>query len=144
MKRGYENKKCGLIGEKLGHSFSTLIHNELADYSFVLREVAQDQLESFVKSHELDAYCVTIPYKKAVMPFLDWISDEAKAIGAVNVVVRDENDRLLGYNSDYFGFDYMISSSGIDVKSKKALVFGRGIIGAHLRRGGFCASCRIA
>lgn len=126
MKSGYQDKKCGLIGEKLGHSFSALIHNELADYPFTLREVAPNELEHFVKSNELDAYCVTIPYKKAVMPLLDWISPEAQSIGAVNVVVRDENGKLCGYNTDYFGFDYMISSAGINVKGKKAVVFGSG------------------
>lgn len=126
MKTGYKDKKCGLIGEKLGHSFSGLIHSELADYSFVLREVARDELKSFVLSHELDAYCVTIPYKKDVIPFLDEISPEAKAIGAVNVIVRGQDGRLRGYNTDYFGFDYMIKSAGISVTGKKAIVFGTG------------------
>lgn len=126
MKTGYQNKKCGLIGEKLGHSFSAMIHNQLADYSFVLREVERDKLRDFVMSHELDAYCVTIPYKKDVMPFLDEISPEAQAIGAVNVVVRGADDRLYGYNTDYFGFEYMISSAKVNVEGKKALVFGTG------------------
>lgn len=126
MKTGYESKKCGLIGEKLGHSFSTLIHNELADYSFVLREMAKEELGDFMRSDELDAFCVTIPYKKDVIPYLDHISDEALAIGAVNVVVRENNGKLYGYNTDYFGFDYMVSSSGTDVKGKKAIVFGTG------------------
>ena len=126
MKTGYQNKKCGLIGEKLGHSFSGMIHNELADYSFALREVAREELEAFVHSEELDAYCVTIPYKKEIMPFLDEISPEAADIGAVNVVVRGEDKKLRGYNTDYFGFEYMIDSAKIDVSGKKAIVFGKG------------------
>ncbi len=125
MKTGYSNKKCGLIGEKLGHSFSTLIHNELADYSFVLRELEPSELEGFMKGDELDAFCVTIPYKKDVIPFLDEISDEARSIGAVNVVVR-KNGKLYGYNTDYFGFNYMIEASGVEVSGKKAIVFGTG------------------
>lgn len=126
MKTGYGSKKCGLIGEKLGHSFSTLIHNELADYGFVLRELAPSELGDFMRSDELDAFCVTIPYKKDVIPYLDEISPEAKAIGAVNVVVRREDGRLSGYNTDYFGFNYMIDASCVDVKGKKAIVFGTG------------------
>ena len=125
MKKGYADKKCGLIGEKLGHSFSTLIHNELADYSFVLRELAPSELKSFMKSDELDAFCITIPYKKDVIPFLDEISDEAKAIGAVNVVVRKDG-KLRGYNTDYFGFNYMIEAAGVSICGKKAIVFGTG------------------
>ena len=126
MKTGYKDKKCGLIGEKLGHSFSSIIHNQLADYSFTLREVERDKLKDFVHSEELDAYCVTIPYKKEVMPFLDEISPEAIDIGAVNVVVRGQDKKLRGYNTDYFGFAYMIESAKIDVSGKKAVVFGTG------------------
>ena len=126
MKTGYSSKKCGLIGEKLGHSFSTLIHSELADYSFVLREVAPSALGDFMRSEELDAFCVTIPYKKDVIPYLDEISAEARAIGAVNVVVRQPDGKLFGYNTDYFGFNYMIDTSGVQVKGKKAIVFGTG------------------
>lgn len=126
MKRGYTDKKCGLIGEKLGHSFSAPIHNELADYSFAIREVEKDKLGDFLLSDELDAFCVTIPYKKDVIPYLHYISPEAEAIGAVNVVVRGEGNKLYGYNTDYFGFDYMIEASGVKVEGKKAIVFGKG------------------
>lgn len=126
MKLGYKDMKCGLIGEKLGHSFSTLIHNQLADYSFALREVERDKLGDFLTSNELDAFCVTIPYKKDVIPYLESISPEAKAIGAVNVIVRGEGNKLHGYNTDYFGFDYMIEAAGINVTGKKAIVFGTG------------------
>ncbi len=126
MQGGYSHLKCGLIGRKLGHSFSTFIHEELADYSFGLYELEPEQLEDFVRHGELDAFCVTIPYKKDVIPFLDELSPEARAIGAVNVVVRGKDGKLYGYNTDYFGFDYMIESAGIDVRGKKAVVFGNG------------------
>ena len=126
MKTGYSSLRCGLIGEHLGHSFSVMIHELLGDYSFVLRELAPSELEAFVKSDELDAYCVTIPYKKAVMPFLDVISPEAQAIGAVNVVVNGKDGKRYGYNTDYFGFDYMLGRSGVSVEGKKAVVLGGG------------------
>ncbi len=126
MKYGYKELRCGLIGKKLGHSFSPIIHNKLADYPFALRELAPNELEDFTKSNEFDAYCVTIPYKKDIMTFLDVISPEALSIGAVNVVVRDNDGKLYGYNTDYFGFDYMVKRSGVSVSGKKAIVFGRG------------------
>lgn len=125
MKKGYSDKRCGLLGEKLGHSFSPMIHGELADYSYDLVELPPDEVEAFVRSYRLDAYNVTIPYKKTVMPFLDEISAEAKAIGAVNTVVRRDG-RLYGYNTDYFGFCHMLDVSGIKVSGKKAMVFGTG------------------
>ncbi len=126
MKRGHKDMRCGLIGEHLSHSFSPLIHSELADYSYTLCELAQDQLQAFLKQGTLDAFNVTIPYKKAIIPYLDSISAEASAIGSVNTVVKDKEGKLHGYNTDYFGFDYMIDISGIDVGAKKAVVFGRG------------------
>ena len=125
MKQGYKEMRCGLIGEHLGHSFSPMIHGELADYSYSLFELAPDEVGDFVRTSELDAFNVTIPYKKTVMPFLDHISPEAEAIGAVNTVVRRDG-RIYGYNTDYFGFSHMIDVSGITVEGKKALVFGTG------------------
>ena len=126
MKTGYRSMKCGLIGEHLGHSFSAPIHKELADYSYELCELTPSEVGEFVKNGKLDAFNVTIPYKKDVIPFLDEISDEAKAIGAVNTIVRKKDGRICGYNTDYFGFSYMIDSADLDVKGKKALVIGRG------------------
>lgn len=126
MRSGYSNMKCGLIGEHLGHSFSPLIHNELADYSYELCELDPSELEGFLKSGRLDAFNVTIPYKKQVMPYLDEISPEALSIGSVNTVVKDNEGKLHGYNTDYFGFSHMVDLSGIDISGTKAVVFGRG------------------
>ena len=126
MKRGYSQMRCGLIGEKLGHSFSAMIHGLLADYSYELIELTPNEVEGFMKSNSLDAFNVTIPYKKTVMPYLDVISPEAAAIGAVNTVVRGSDSRLYGYNTDYFGFSYTLDAYGIDVNNKKVIVFGAG------------------
>ena len=126
MRTGYKAMRCGLIGERLGHSFSPPIHNELADYSYGLYELGRDELGDFVKNGGLDAFNVTIPYKQDVIPFLDEISPEARAIGAVNTVVRGQNGKLRGYNTDYFGFSHMIDLSGVDVTEKKAVVLGAG------------------
>ena len=118
--------KYGCIGEHLGHSFSADIHKEIADYSYELCELTPDKVGEFVTGGRLDAFNVTIPYKKDVIPFLNVISDEAKSIGAVNTVVRGKDGKIYGYNTDYFGFSYMVKHSGISVKGKKALVIGRG------------------
>ncbi len=117
--------RCGLIGEHLGHSFSPQIHGEIADYSYELFELSPDRVEDFVRSCTLDAYNVTIPYKKTVMPFLDFISPEAQSIGAVNTVVRRDG-RLYGYNTDYFGFCHMLDTLSLSVGGKKVLIFGTG------------------
>ncbi len=126
MKTGYQHLRCGLLGEHLGHSFSPEIHEALADYSYRLVELAPEAVGDFVRNGDLDAFNVTIPYKKTVMPFLDEISDEARRIGAVNTVVRRPDGSLAGYNTDYFGFDAMLTASGLDVQGKKALVLGSG------------------
>ncbi|MBO5882978.1 MAG: hypothetical protein J6Q78_01055 [Clostridia bacterium] len=123
MKLGYNRMKCGLIGEHLTHSFSKIIHAELADYSYELFELPPESVEDFVKNSDLDAFNVTIPYKKDVIPFIDVLSPEAKAIGSVNTIVRKDG-KIYGYNTDYFGFSHMIDLSGIDVKGKKAIIFG--------------------
>ena len=125
MTKKHTDMRCGLIGEHLSHSFSPLIHSCLADYSYEILEISPDKLGEFVNSRQLDAYNVTIPYKKALMPYLDVISPEALAIGAVNTVVC-KGEKLYGYNTDYFGFCYMLDASGIDPRGKKVLVLGAG------------------
>ena len=115
----------GLLGEHLPHSFSPQIHALLGDYEYRLFEVAPDGLEQFMCEHNFDGINVTIPYKKAVMKYLDCISPEAEKIGSVNTVtVRD--GKLYGDNTDYFGFLYMIKKSGIEITDKKCLVLGSG------------------
>ena len=120
-----ENFRSGLIGRKLSHSFSPEIHSCLADYEYRLYEMEEENVGEFLKSCPLDAFNVTIPYKKTVMPFLTHISDTAKRIGSVNTIVK-KPDGLYGYNTDYYGFSYMVEKSGIEIKDKKVLVLGSG------------------
>ena len=117
--------RCGLLGRKLGHSYSPQIHHELFSYEYKLYEKEPEELESFLKSGTFDGLNVTIPYKKAVMPLLDEISPEAAAIGSVNTIVNRAG-RLTGYNTDAFGFTWLLQKIGVDVAGKKALVFGSG------------------
>ena len=115
----------GCIAEKLTHSFSKEIHNRLFDYSYELKEVPQNELDSFMVSKDFKAINVTIPYKESVIPYLDWISDTAKKIGAVNTIVN-ENGFLKGYNTDFFGLTALINRYKIELKNKKVLILGSG------------------
>ena len=117
--------KCGLLGRKLGHSYSPQIHAQLADYSYELFEKEPEELEDFLKYGDFSGINVTVPYKKDVIPYLDELTPRAKKLGAVNTIVRREG-KLIGHNTDYFGFLTMVRSSGLDVAGKKALVLGSG------------------
>lgn len=118
--------KCGLLGEKLGHSYSPQIHSMLADYEYKLFEKSPEELEDFLKSGEFDGLNVTIPYKKSVMPYCAELSPTAAQIGSVNTIVRRSDGSLYGDNTDAFGFENLIVHNGIEVKGKKALVLGTG------------------
>ncbi len=118
--------KYGLLGEHLSHSYSPLIHSMLGDYSYSLIEKAPHEVEDFIKNGDYKAINVTIPYKKAVMPYLDEISERAQKIGSVNVVVRRPDGSLFGDNSDYSGFESLVKKSRIRIKGKKVLVLGDG------------------
>jgi shikimate dehydrogenase len=115
----------GLIGEHLPHSFSKIIHEKLAPYSYELHELRPDEVDSFMRGKEFKGINVTIPYKQTVIPYLDEISDQARSIGAVNTVVN-RNGRLCGYNTDYFGMKSLIERLGIDPAGKKVLILGTG------------------
>ena len=117
--------KCGLLGRKLGHSYSPQIHTLLADYSYDLFEKEPSEVEYFLKNGDFSGINVTVPYKKEVIPYLDELSERAQKLGAVNTIVR-RNGRLIGHNTDYFGFEMMVRQSGMAVSGKKVLVLGSG------------------
>ena len=117
---------CGLLGHKLGHSYSPQIHRELADYSYQLFEKEPDQIEAFLKSDNYHGINVTIPYKKSVIPFCDRLTEQAQKLGAVNTIVRQTDGSLLGHNTDYFGFRSLAEKNGIHFTGKKVLVLGSG------------------
>ena len=118
--------KCGLLGEKLTHSYSPLIHKELGDYQYDLFEVTPDELAHFIGSSPFHGLNVTIPYKQSVIPYCDQLSPAAHAIGSVNTIVRQAEGSLYGDNTDAAGFLQLLKMSGIEVKGKKVLVLGSG------------------
>ena len=117
--------KCGLLGRKLGHSYSPQIHSYLRDYPYFLFEKEPEEIQDFLKNEEFDGINVTVPYKKEVIPYLDDLSPIARELGAVNTVVRRDG-KLIGHNTDYYGFRSMVDSSGLSLSGKKVLVLGSG------------------
>ena len=118
-------KRYGLLGEKLTHSFSPQIHSLLGDYEYLLYEVALPDLDRFMRENDLAGFNVTIPYKRAVVPYCDELSAKALTIGSVNTIVRRTDGSLYGDNTDYFGFLYLLARSGLDVQGKKSPCFGQ-------------------
>lgn len=115
----------GLIGEKLGHSYSKIIHEKLADYTYDLCPLSKEEFKDFMEKREFKAINVTIPYKKDVIPYLKEMDESATVIGAVNTIVNKEGN-LYGYNTDMPGFIYMVNQNKIQMKDKKVVVLGNG------------------
>ena len=117
--------KCGLLGRKLGHSYSPQIHAMLGDYSYELFEKEPEELEDFLKNGDFHGINVTYPYKKAVIPYLDELTPIAQKLGAVNTIVRRDG-KLIGHNTDYFGFQRLLDSLHNRMDGSKVLVLGSG------------------
>lgn len=115
----------GLIGEKLGHSFSPQIHQAMAGYDYRLYPTPPDELEELFRRRDFKGLNVTIPYKQAVIPLCDEVDPRAAAIGAVNTVVNRDG-RLTGYNTDIDGLIYLARRTGIDMAGKKVVILGSG------------------
>ena len=119
--------QCGLLGEKLGHSYSPQIHRELADYDYRLYEKTPEQVEDFVRHGDWHGLNVTIPYKKTVIPFCDELSETAAAIGSANTLLRRADGTIYGDNTDAYGFETLLTGTHPDsIAGQKALVLGTG------------------
>lgn len=126
-------ERYGLLGEHLGHSFSPQIHKAIGGYDYDLFEVAPENLGEFLKTGDFKAINVTIPYKKAVIPYCAALSPQAAEIGSVNTIVRRADGSLYGDNTDYYGFLYTVRRSGVSVTGKKCVVFGDGGVAPTVR-----------
>lgn len=115
----------GLIGKKLGHSYSPDIHSQIGDYKYELQEIPPENLDDFMVKREFKGINVTIPYKQDVIKHLFYISDEAKEIGAVNTIVNKDG-KLYGYNTDCLGLTALINHAEISLEGKKVLILGTG------------------
>ncbi len=116
----------GLLGKKLGHSWSVPIHQALGCASYRLIELAEEELGPFLRDHEIGGLNVTIPYKKAVIPYCSELDPYAREIGSVNTLVPDGNGGLRGYNTDALGLSYIAGRSGISFTGAKVVILGSG------------------
>ena len=126
-------QKYGLIGHPLSHSFSKSyfddkFKNEKLDCCFLNFDIESiGKLEDILQQHpDLQGFTITHPYKKSIFPYLDFVEDNAREIGAVNVVKIDSDRKLHGFNTDYVGFQGLLEDATSDKKIKKAYVCGTG------------------
>jgi len=118
--------KFGLLGRSLKHSYSPQIHSMLGSYPYGLFEVEPQELNDFMRSGDFSGLNVTIPYKKDVIPYCNELTDTARALGAVNTIVRRDDGSLIGHNTDYFGFQAMVHRADLQLSGRKVLVLGSG------------------
>lgn len=118
-------KLYGLLGQKLGHSWSVPIHRALGCADYRLIELEPERLGDFLRREDIGGLNVTIPYKRDVMQFCDVIDPVAEAIGSVNTLVRRDS-RLYGYNTDIDGFLYMLRRAKISLAGRKVVILGSG------------------
>lgn len=124
----------GLLGKTLRHSYSKIIHERMADYTYDLYETPEEGLEALIRRPDMGGFNVTIPYKQTVIPFCDELTPAARAIGSVNTLYHDAAGRLIGDNTDYFGFSYMARRAGISFAGRKVVIFGSGGTSLTARR----------
>lgn len=126
--------RYGLLGRKLGHSFSPQIHKELGGYEFGLIEKEPEELEKFMTDKNFSGICVTIPYKRDVMKYCSSISGVSQATNSVNVVVKQEDGTLRGDNTDYYGFRYMVESADMKIKGMNCIILGTGGVSGTVKK----------
>lgn len=115
----------GLIGAKLGHSYSPEIYKEMVGFNYTLNEIKEEDIKAFLDKRDFKGINVTIPYKQTVLPYVDYIDDAVKAIGACNTIVNRDG-KLCVYNTDAPGFEALVLRSGIQIKDKKVAILGAG------------------
>lgn len=128
-----QTKICGIMGYPLGHSFSPVMQNAAfsaagLDYAYVPLPVKPGHVKAAVKAVKalgLVGVNVTIPYKEAVLPLLDQLSDEVRLTGAVNTIVN-HSGRLYGHNTDGKGFWRSLGEAGFVPAGKNVLILGAG------------------
>lgn len=118
--------KFGLLGRKLGHSYSPIIHKRLGDYSYELYEREPDEIKDLIKRQDIRGLNVTIPYKEEVMKYCDEITQRARSIGCVNTIIKNDEGKIIGDNTDYAGFEYILDRNDIQVEDKNVLILGNG------------------
>ena len=115
-----------LIGHPLEHSCSPELHAAFGNEDYYLKDLAENELKSFIRDGDFEGLNVTIPYKRAVASYMDILSPRAKETGAVNTVVRTRDGRLMGDNTDIDGMEKLILGAGIELEGRHVLILGTG------------------
>lgn len=123
----------GLVGLNLSHSYSKIIHQKIGLYKYELYSVSLSELKNILSRKNFKGLNITMPYKKEVLSFCDYIDEKAKVIGSVNTLKVNEDKSLCGYNTDYFGLKYTAKRSNISFKNKKVIILGSGGTSATAR-----------
>ena len=121
-----QEKIYGLVGRKLGHSWSVPIHALLGNSSYRLIELEPEDLPAFLRRPDIGGLSVTIPYKRTVLPLCDELEEGVRLIGSANTLIRDADGRLRAYNTDAGGFSYLARAAGISFAGKKVVILGSG------------------
>ena len=116
----------GLVGLNLAHSYSKIIHEKIGLYNYNLYNLNLDELKHILKSKKFKGLNITMPYKREVIPFCDYLDEKANLIGSVNTLKVTKEGFLCGYNTDYFGLKYTVDVSNISLKNKKVIILGSG------------------
>lgn len=125
--------RYGLLGERLAHSRSPRLHELLGGEGYELWPTPPDRLDAFMRARDFDGLNVTIPYKRAVLPYVDELSETARRVGCVNTIVKRADGTLYGDNTDVYGFTVMARRAGIDFRGEKTLILGSGGAGLAVR-----------
>jgi len=126
-------KKFLVIGNPIEHSLSPELHNywiknNNIDAIYEKQKLNEEQLEQFilqVKDNKIDGINVTVPFKKTVIPYLDELSSEAQSTQSVNTIYKKDN-KVVGHNTDIFGFKTSIEKAGYNLNNKEVLILGAG------------------
>lgn len=115
----------GLLGKNINYSYSPYLHSKFGRYDYQLFDLDEKEFENFIKEKKFKGINVTIPYKKEVIAYLDYISEEVKRTNSCNTIINKDG-KLYGYNSDYFGFKTLLQRNKIVVYNKTCLILGSG------------------
>ena len=113
-------QKYCLLGEKLGHSYSKIIHEKMG-LNYSLREVQREDIPLFLKE-EYVGFNITTPYKKEIIPYLHFVDDVAKEIQSVNTVVKKDG-KMYGYTTDLFGMEVAFAHNNVKIAGKTVMIF---------------------
>jgi shikimate dehydrogenase len=118
-------KKFGILAYPAEHSLSPVMFRA-AGLDYEVFEVGPDEFEAFVRDRDFDGLSVSLPYKERILPFLDEASDDVEKIGACNTVLKNEDGKLSGFNTDWIGAVEALEEVGVEISGKKVIILGAG------------------